>query len=241
VDDVTKLEKYLHDYGKLIEVAKKIHDRLPTPAHFKALKPPALGRLAPFMTGELSITGIDALIKKELRPVEKYFLDILTTLEITAKIVGDVTTLGTVVAVQGTRIGILKAYKEYTKEVGGMLSSGGLIAAYQGELRQAETAILDGLAALNHYAANNQYVDAFNDAMGGYKNQNSLFRVVKAGIVGKFEAGNPPLSDGRMFIDVSIAGTGWSAQVDWDFTKGMKGIFDALKIELVTFLKEETS
>jgi len=235
VDDIGTLEQYLKDYDKLIDVAHQIKDKLPTPPTLPKLAPPGL---RPFMTGELSITGIDAMIKKELRPLEKYFLDILTILEATAKIVGDLTTQGTVAAVEGTRLGIKGAHKEYADAVGDMLSTGGLMAAYFGYLHKAERAMMDGLAALDHYSRNNQYVDAFNSAMDGYKNEDSLFRIVKASAEGHLEGSYP--TKGKLLIDVLIAGTGWSAGVEWDFEKGMKQVFDALKIELKTYLEEET-
>ncbi len=235
VDDIGTLQKYLKDYDKLIQVAHDIKDKLPTPPTIPKLAPPAL---RPFMTGQLSITGIDALIKKELKPLEKYFLDILTILEVTAKIVGDLSTVGTVAAVEGTKLGITTAHKEYADAVGDMLSTGGRLAAYYAYMRKAEQAVMTALAALDHYSRNNQYIDAFNDAMGGYKNEDSLFRIVKASVEGRLEGQNP--TQGKMLIDVEIAGTGWSAGVEWDFNKGMKGIFNVLKIELQAYLEEET-
>jgi len=235
VDDIGSLEPYLKDYDKLIQVAHDIKDKLPTPPTIPKLAPPGM---QPFLTGELSITGIDALIKKELRPLEKYFLDILTILEVTAKIVGDLTTKGTVAAVEGTRLGITTAHQEYKDAVGDMLSTGGRMASHFAYLHKYERAIMDALAALDHYSRNNKYVDAFNDAMGGYKNEDSLFRIVKASAEGKLEGQNP--TQGKMLIDVEIAGTGWSAGVEWDFNKGMKGVFDVLKVELKAYLEEET-
>ena len=236
VDDIGKLEQYLDDYDKLIHVAHEIKSKLPTPPTIPLLAPPAL---RPFMTGELSITGIDALIKKELRPLEKHFLDILTILEVTAKIVGDLTTQGTVAAVEGTRLGITEAHKEYTDAVGDMLSTGGLLASYFNYLHMAEQAMMTAIAALDHYSRNNEYVDTFNDAMGGYKNEDNLFRIKRAQAEGKLQGQYP--TQGKMLIDVEIAGTGWSAGIEWDFEKGMKQVFDALKIELKAYLEEETA